>query len=142
MTGIKAVWHLAELSDAEEDPFQAVAYSVGVTLDLTADEDGLYEQVKALLRREQRLHSSGVSCPLKDGGQDCLTCPSATLDPAEPRSRLCRLGKDQRTVQQRHEERSRERRAPLRELAAVAEEASLLGHLDDDLSELLTEVGL
>lgn len=142
MTGVRANWHLAELADSDPDPFGAVVYSAGVVLDLTASADELAEQFIALLRVEGRLAALGLTCGWKDDGQDCRTCPHATLDPAQERSRLCRLGKDQSTAEKLCEERTAERRAPFTELAARADEASLIGRLDDDLVELLTAVGL
>lgn len=140
MTGAKAVWELAESID-KADPFAAVVYSTGIEIDLNASEEELFDLVGKLLHREARLFNRGVTCDLKDGGQDCLHCPEATLDPNNPKAVLCRLGKDQRTVEDRHHEVITARRAAIEELVAVASEASELGGIPDELAYLLTEVG-
>lgn len=141
MTGIKAQWHLAEVVQAE-DPFANVVYSSGVTLDLTASEEELAEQWVSLLKREERLAVKGLRCELKDGGQDCRTCPAATLDADEARSVLCRLGKDQAAVEARCLELRDERLEGLEELAAEVDLATELGHMPEELVELATSVGL
>lgn len=137
---VRADWHLAKLV-ADDDPFEAVTYSTGMTIDLTASEEDLAEQMVKLLMREGRIDAAGISCALKDDGQDCLTCRSATQDPDDPLSRLCRLGKDERSVEIACERKATIRRAPLMEYAARADELSELGHMDDALAEMLTEVG-
>lgn len=143
MSGVQTEWHLAELIAIEDDPFQGVAYSVGLTLDLSASEAKLAEQYVDLLYREGRMATnSGLTCQLKDDHQDCLTCPAATLDPGVSRSRLCRLGKDQSTVEHRLKDMAERRRHALNEVIVMADAASELGFIPDDLSELLTSVGL
>lgn len=139
--GIRAEWHLAELA-AATDPFGEVVYSNGIELDLTAPLEELAAQFAKLLRVEGRLARSGLTCALKDSGQDCLSCPQATLEASDRRSRLCRLGKDQLTVERRCAELQDERTGPVMEMVELADTGSLLGHLDDELSELLTTVGL
>ncbi len=142
MTGVQTEWHLAELASAEADPFATVVYSTGVTLDLNATEGELAEQFIKLLEREGRMYANGLTCQLKWDGQDCLTCPQATLDPEEKRSRLCRLGKDQSATEKRMNSLADARLAPIREMVAMSEELGELGEIPDDLSELLTAVGL
>lgn len=142
--GVRTEWHLADLTDSEPDPFSEVVYSAGLTLDLTqASEDELLRHWKGFLRREGRLAGGGVTCDLKqERGMDCLRCPHATLDQADARSTLCRLGKDQSSIERRLREIGAARREPLEELARAVDEMTELGHLDDELAELLTAVGL
>ena len=71
MTDGKAEWKLAEAMESA-DPFGDVVYSSGVTLDLTASEEELAHAFVDLLWREGRLLQRGITCELKDGGQDCL----------------------------------------------------------------------
>lgn len=139
-TGVRVEWHLKDMTSTQ-DPFGSVVYS-GLEIDLTGTDDELFEACRKLLRAEARLARTGLTCELKDGGQDCLTCPVATLDAAEARSRLCRVGKDQETVERLHNERYAERRGLDLSLLAMAEEFSALGHMDEDDAELLTQVGL
>lgn len=141
MTGVKTEWHLAA-AVVTDDPFATVVYSSGVTLDLTASEDELVEQWMGLTRREANLFARGVVCELKDAGQDCRTCPMATLDAEEPRSTLCRLGKDQAVLEARVKELGETRRAALDEFVAEIDLATELGHMPDELAELATSVGL
>lgn len=130
------------MTDDSGDPFGDVAYSAGVVLDLTASEAELETQLRGLIVREGRMDATGLTCDLKDRGQDCLRCQHGTLDAEDPRNRLCRLGKDQQMVVRAIEGRVRDRKAGLEELIALADEASEVGHLDAELAELLTEVGL
>lgn len=141
MGSVKAEWHLADLADSD-DPFGSVVYSTGLEIDLNGSEGELATAVVQLLKIEGNMASAGLTCTLKDDGQDCLSCPMATLDAAEPRSVLCRLGKDQCTIEQLCAERTRERTEPVQELADIADSAMEMGHLPDDLAELLTSVGL
>ena len=141
MTGVRAVWELAAAMD-KADPFGSVVYSTGIEIDLNAPEDELFGLIGKLLRRESSLFNRGITCDLKDGGQDCLHCPAATLDPDDQRSVLCRLGKDQRTVEGRYYETVAARNAAIEELVAVADEATEIGHMPEELAELLTEVRL
>lgn len=120
------------------DPFGDIVYSSGVTLDLTGTEEELAAQFAELLWREGRLAQANLRCALKDGGQDCRTCPEATLDPTEARSRLCRLGKDQCTVEALFNERRDARLASITELAEEVDAAVEL--IPDDLAELATSV--
>jgi hypothetical protein len=116
------------------NPIETVSFT-GIELDLTASEEEIGEVFVKLLWREGRLLRGGITCELKDGGQDCLHCPVATLDGAEPLSRLCRLGKDQSTVEKRFLAKNNERLGPVREIAAMASAASEI------LPQDLTEVG-
>jgi len=143
MTGVKAEWHLDELMDKGDDPFDTVLYSSGIPIDLDGDSASLADTFVEMLKMEERMSKRGINCHLKrEKGQDCRTCPVATMDRDEPRSRLCRLGKDQVTVLARYEVREAERKAPFMELAGIADEATEMGHLDDELVEWLTAVGL
>lgn len=136
--GVRTEWHLAELSSAEADPFQA-AVPAGITIDLNAPEEVLFDVLGRLLGDEGRLWAGGVRCDLKDAGQDCRSCQASTQDPREALSRLCKLGKDEMAVAERSHALHL---APVREIAAVAEECSELGHLEPGLVEWLTGVGL
>lgn len=145
--GTRAQWHLAELTAAtQDDPLADTVYSVGLEVDLDGPTEQLESAISVLLAREARFWNLGMVCELKDTGQDCRTCPLATLERSQPRSRLCRLGKDQFAIVERCEDRSRARRAAdaalNEDLGAHADEWAELGHLDGDLAELLTAVGL
>lgn len=140
--GVRTEWHLAELSSGEADPFAHAVYSVGLDVDLGGSEEELAAALRATLDREGRLWKGGLTCDLKDGGQDCRTCPLATLETSEPRARLCRLGKDQFAIADRLKVFATERVEARQEVADVADELSEVGHLDADLAELLTAVGL
>jgi len=119
---VRAVWHLQDFMDAQDDPFDTVVYSSGLVIDLTGDEHELEAALKATLRVESQLFDRGLVCELKDGGQDCLSCPIPQMNPAERLSRLCRLGKDQVNIMDRLEDRRQARIAPLVELARSVEE--------------------
>lgn len=127
---------------ADEDPFAAVVYTAGIEIDLTAPQSELAEKLRQLVQIEASLARRGVRCPLKDGGQDCSTCAEATLESAQKRSRLCRVGKDQATVWAAGEARQREHMGPILALAAQAAEMSEIGHLSGEYVELLTAAGL
>jgi len=131
---------LAESLD-KADPFQSVVYSTGVTLDLAASEDELADLYVMLLRREGDLARRGITCELKRSGQNCLHCPEATLDPNDRKSLLCRLGKDEYTVEGRCNDLTAARTGGVDELATLADECSEIGMLPDDLAVLVAEVG-
>jgi len=95
---IKAEWRLAELDLSSDDPFDTVILSSGLTVDLTGDEQQIHDGLRQTLDLEARLFNRGVTCDLKDGGQDCLTCHHFTAERTEPRMPLCRLGRDQQTL--------------------------------------------
>jgi hypothetical protein len=132
-------WHLSDLSDIG-DPFDATFFT-GIRVDLTASVDELAKLFSDLLLREGTLLHRGITCHWKDDGQDCLTCEHATLNPEERRSQLCRLGKDQSLVEKRYDLLMAER-TRYDDLALEVDAATELGHLPDDLAELLTQVGL
>lgn len=134
--GVRAEWHLADLTD-DQDPFGNVTYTAGLKIDLSAPVEELEAVLSGLLRREARLDRVGVQCEHKDGGQDCRDCPHATLDPQNPQSTLCRVGKDQFTVADVVQARYRQAKAE-----RESEGVSALGELPDDIAELLTAVGL
>jgi hypothetical protein len=138
VSGIKADWQLASLVETADDPFETMIYSSGLRVDLTGSEEGIHAALRRSLDLEGHLFNLGVTCPLKDGGQDCLTCTSFTPRDEEARSRLCVLGRDQRVI----EKEAQARKAPLRELAGRVDEWTELGHLSDEYAELLTAVGL
>lgn len=142
MNGVRAEWHLSDLTDDTIDPMGTVAYSTGVTIDLTAPEEELQQLLTRLMLREGRLFDTGITCGYKDNGQDCLTCPHATLDVGDKQSVLCRLGKDEQTVANRLQDRRRAQEQSVGDLADEAGAASELGELDPELAEFLTAVGL
>lgn len=139
---VRAEWHLAAVVREEPDPFGKVVYSTGLSINLDGDVEELAGEWVRLGYIEGRMAGNGISCELKNNGQDCLTCPVATLDAAEPRSRLCRLGKDQGTLEQLCDARQAERNGPLLEIAELAGEHAELAAMPDELAELLTSVGL
>lgn len=141
---VRADWNLAEtVSDEPADPFEAMAYTAGVEIDLRAPEGELAAKLNELVELEVALASGpGIRCKLKVDGQDCRSCPSATLDPRFKRSQLCRIGKDQEAVWAAAEAAQERRMAPVKAMAAVADEMSEMGHLDGELIELLTAAGL
>ena len=133
---IRAQWHLAEQLDTapDADPFDGVLVSSGLSVDLTGSEDEVFAGLRHTLETEQRLAEKGVTCDLKDGGQDCLTCPEYAGDrPNITRAPLCRLGRDQRSIEQRYEELRRE---PFVDLIDIAEGYMDLGRTETD-GELL-----
>lgn len=138
MTGIKADWRLAELAESAADPFDTMILSSGLTVDLTGSEEEIHRGLARSLALEEALYNRGITCQLKDGGQDCLTCPSFTTRTDEARAPLCLLGRDQRTI----ENEAQARRAPVTELAGRVDEWTEIGHLGDEYVELLTAVGL
>lgn len=142
MSGVKADWRLAELLDDGEDPFEAVIYSSGLQVDVGGSDEELMQALQRALKIEGRLDAIGLTCPLKDSGQDCLTCRQSSGDPKVALTRLCEVGKDQRTLMQRMDERQVERKRPLIELAAAIESHTEMGHLGGAYDELLTAVGL
>jgi hypothetical protein len=139
-SGVRAEWHLADLGTVDEDPFNAVVYSAGIDIDLTAPEEELGAKLVELMRLEERLYNRGLTCDLKWAGQDCRSCTQATLDPTQDRSNLCRLGKDQCTVEAQYTKLRDARLAPVEELAEKIDDVSELGVLPDDLAELLMQV--
>ena len=134
--GVRTEWHLAEMATSE-DPFMSTTYS-GVEIDLGGTEEDLTATLKGLLERECRLYSMGLACEIKDGGQDCRTCPMATLDPSVDRASLCRIGKDQFAVAEGIEAY----RAPITELGERVEEWVELAQLSDADAELLEALGV
>lgn len=138
MSGIKADWRLSELAEVAADPFETMILSSGLRVDLGGSEDEVFQGIVSSLDLEGALFNRGIICELKDGGQDCLTCPSFTSRSDESRTPLCLLGRDQRTI----ENELNARRAPVRELAGRVDEWTEIGHLSDRYAELLTAVGL
>lgn len=139
--GVRADWRLAE-AVADVDPFEAVVYTSGVEIDLTAPEEELSVKLTELCRMEIELQQRGITCKLKAAGQNCNSCAHGTLDPSRRLSRLCRVGKDQETVWTAGEARVEARMGPIRAMAAIADEMSEIGHLDAELAEILVAAGL
>ena len=139
---LKTEWRLNELllgSDAD-DPFEDVILSSGLRVDLTGTEDEVFAGLRQSLALEGTLFEQGVTCELKEGGQDCLTCPLYAGDrPEEARAPLCRLGRDQRVMEERCNKLSHERRAPFIELAEVYTEP--VPEREPDFDELLVAAG-
>lgn len=112
-----------------DNPFDTLILSSGLTVDLTGTEEEVNAGLRQSLALESSLFNRGVTCDLKDGGQDCLTCPMYVADRAEEaRAPLCRLGRDQRVIEKRAEELVTVRRAPLIELADHIDGCMELGH--------------
>lgn len=141
MSGVKADWRLADLLD-EDDPFADVILTSGLRVNLAGSGEELSEAISATLKREGALWEQGIVCPLKEAGQDCLTCPKATMNPNDPMSALCRLGHDQYTILKRADLRQRERVAPFTELADCLTPMMEIGDISSEYSELLTAAGL
>lgn len=138
MSGTRAEWHLAELT-SDADPFASAVYSAGLDISLDSTLEELESALRTTLDREGRMWETGLTCEMKDKGQDCRTCLLATVDLQDVRARLCRLGKDQQAIMQRWRDI---RDAQIGPMVRVAEECAEIGHLPDDLAELLTAVGL
>ena len=121
---IKADWRLAELLDNDVDPFDHALLTPSLgKVDLSGSEDEVFEALRETLAVEATLYDRQITCDLKDNGQDCLTCPEyAGNRPEVQRAPLCRLGRDQRTIQLRAEELAEERRRTWRPLITLAED--------------------
>lgn len=141
---LKAEWRLAELLGSDEgNPFDTVILSKGLRVDLAGSEEEIFRGLKRTLELESRLYDGGVTCDLKDGGTDCLTCPMYAGDrPEETREPLCRLGRDQRVIEEHLSTFTAKRNAPLVELGNVADEYTEIGHIEPEYEELLWAVGL
>lgn len=141
---IRAEWRLQELLGIDDgNPFDRLILSTGLRVDLRGSEEEIERGLGRTLELESRLHNQGITCKLKDDGQDCLTCPVYVGDrPEETGAPLCRLGRDQRVIEDIAEKGNRERRAPIIELAAIVDRCTELGHLEPEYAELLTAVGL
>jgi hypothetical protein len=141
MSGVRADWRLAE-AVAEVDPFEAVVYTSGVEIDLTAPEAELSAKLMELCALEAELFNRGIKCKLKADGQNCNSCVHGTLDPARRLSGLCRVGKDQETVWRITSASEDARMGPLREVALVADEMSEIGYLTPELADFLVGAGM
>jgi hypothetical protein len=119
---IRAKWNLEAFLDAEDDPFDMVVYSSGLVVDLTGTDEQLHAALADTVRLEGLLYDRGLTCDLKEGGQDCLSCPMPQMNPAERLAKLCRLGKDQFNIMARLETRKLARVAPLVEIGRSVEE--------------------
>lgn len=127
---VRSEWNLAKLiQPSAGNPFDRVVTSSGLTVDLTGTEDELRAAFLRTLHIEEDLFNRDITCELKDNEQDCLECSMYVADrQEEPRAPLCRLGRDQRMIEIKTQERRRERFEPqvtiiegYLELAAVAE---------------------
>lgn len=141
---IRAEWRLNELLGCDDDPFSKVILSSGLHVDLTGSEEEIFAGLSRSLELEARLFNRGVTCDLKDGGEDCLTCPMYAADrEEEPRAPLCRLGRDQRLLETRCGELTTQRLAePFAELAEAVDEFAEMAEAPPEYAELLTAVGL
>lgn len=140
--GIRTEWHLADLTDADVDPFATVLPEPSAEVDLTASPEELEQVLRELLYTEGNYEAMGLTCRLKDGGQDCRTCSRATSSSDDPMAALCGLGKRQAAIAGRAQELSAHRLRPALELAQLAAECSELGHLDADEVAALDAAGL
>jgi hypothetical protein len=137
---VKSEWRLNELLFGEDDPFDAVILSSGLSVDLTGSDEELFDGIKQTLELESRLFNRGITCHLKDAGQDCVTCGEYVADRSEEkRAPLCRLGRDQRMIEERYKAA---RAMPYLELADMADELSEIGWIEPEYVELLTAAGL
>ena len=141
---LKAEWRLRELLGIDDgNPFDTVILSKGLRVDLAGSEEEIFRGLKRTLELESRLFNKGVTCELKDGGQDCLACSMYAGDrPEEEREPLCRLGRDQRVIEQHLQVFRDDRKASLMELADVADDFTEMGYLEPEYGELLCAVGL
>lgn len=141
---VKSEWRLNELLSVDDDPFDKVILTTGLHVDLSGSEEEIFTGIKRSLKLEGRLFNDGVTCELKDGGQDCLECPLYVADRAEePRAPLCRLGRDQRLLEVCHGELVAKRLAePFTELAEAADAFAEMAEVSPEYDELLTAVGL
>lgn len=141
---IKSEWRLHELFAADDNPFDKVILSTGLHVDLSGTEDEIFAGIKRSLDLEGRLFNQGITCDLKDGGQDCLECPMYVADRAEEaRAPLCRLGRDQRLLEERSVELRAERIVePFAELAEAVDAFAELAEVPSEYAELLTAAGL
>lgn len=139
---VRAQWRLSELLGAgDTNPFDTVILSLGLRVDLAGSEDEVFRGLKRTVELEGRLYDKGVTCELKDSGQDCLTCPMYAGDrPEEDREPLCRLGRDQRVIEEHLAAFKVDN--PFAELGAVVEQYTEMGHLEPEYGELLCAVGL
>lgn len=112
MTGIKAEWRLSELDLATDNPFDTVILTSNLRVDLSGDESEIHRGITRTVELESRLFDRGVTCDLKDDGQDCRTCPAFTADYEERRRPLCQLGRDQHLLLSRAEEFKATREKP------------------------------
>lgn len=123
---IRADWHLAalDLPDDGDDPFDIA--EVATVIDLSGAVPRISEELKLLERREARHNRNGVTCSMRQGGQDCRSCPDFTEDPFDPVHFLCRIGRRQEELADEWE--MSEERA--RDIEAHAEAAGVFAALD------------
>jgi hypothetical protein len=82
---VQARWH-QDLPAADADPFAAQP---------EIDNPRVRGELREALEREAALFRRGVTCPLKEDGQDCRSCSCYSGDePDKPMSRLCRTGRE------------------------------------------------
>lgn len=140
---LRAQWRLDELLGVADNPFDNVILSSGLKVNLDGSEEQVHDGLRQSLELEGRLFDEGITCELKDGGQDCLKCPEYVADRSEePRAPLCRLGRDQRLIEIRANDLSRARCGPFQEMAASVEGLAELGEIAPEYAELLTAAGM
>jgi hypothetical protein len=142
MPGIKADWRLAELLEINNDPFEDVILSSGLTVNLDGTDEELAEAFVALRDRERKIASEGIKCELRESGYNCADCKVAQLQRTHPMSSLCRMGKDMETVWAVHDRRETARREPIQALIELADECSEIGHVDDELLDWILGAGV
>lgn len=128
---VRAQWHIADPA-ADEDPFQRAAPASGVSLDLTMPVEQLRQNLHELLRTEANFDYMGLTCSLKDAGQDCRTC-LASHARSKPMVALCDLGAEQERVLERLGACAADRFGLERELASSVAECLDLGFMDAGL---------
>jgi hypothetical protein len=134
-----ANWQLAEILDQQENPLSATILSSGLSLDLDGPEEQLEAAFTELLLKEANMRKSGLSCDLKDNGQQCCTCQHAQLKPGEAKRRLCRAGRDLETIWSAGERKREKTSGELLDLVALAEEYSEL-EPNAEFTELLLSI--
>ncbi len=108
---LRANWHLGAIDDltaASGDPMADIAElaEVGQVVDLSRSEAELVEELEGSLTHEGRFweYADGLECKLKwlpehvlqgGTGNSCFTCPHYTEDRDDPRSLICKLGRQQ-----------------------------------------------
>lgn len=96
---LQADWFTAAVTtDHTDDPFAGSTMSSSpATLSIESSEEELFERIKRLLKREERLWQRGITCPLKDERAcKCSACPiNKRDDPVAELSALCRIGEEQ-----------------------------------------------
>ncbi len=100
---VRANWFVEAVAalDDEPDPFAAPIEEVGKRIDLRDPRAALELRLHELVAREGNLYATGLTCPIKDRADStCHACPvSKAHDASVPLSVLCKIGREQETVQ-------------------------------------------